>query len=70
MSYCIVDTGAVCDTNQHVHKTDSTLVPSQWETVLLSQWETLLQSNAVSHWLGKNQESALCTEPELIGQHI
>ena len=24
-----------------------------------SQWETLLQSNAVSHWLGTNLESAL-----------
>ena len=24
-----------------------------------SQWETSLQSNAVSHWLGANQESAL-----------
>ena len=24
-----------------------------------SQWETLLQSNAVSHWLGANLESAL-----------
>ena len=26
-----------------------------------SQWETLLQSNAVSHWLGANRESALWT---------
>ena len=26
-----------------------------------SQWETSLQSNAVSHWLGANQESALYT---------
>ena len=25
-----------------------------------SQWETSLQSNAVSHWLGTNTESALC----------
>ena len=25
-----------------------------------SQWETSLQSNAVSHWLGANLESALC----------
>ena len=24
-----------------------------------SQWETLLQSNAISHWLGANLESAL-----------
>ena len=30
---------------------DSRLVPSQWETSL--------QSNAVSHWLGSNQESAM-----------
>ena len=33
------------------HRADSRLVPSQWET--------LLQSNAVSHWLGANLESAL-----------
>ena len=32
-------------------KTDSRFAPSQWETSL--------QSNAVSHWLGANQESAL-----------
>ena len=25
----------------------------------LAQWETLLQSNAISHWLGTNLESAL-----------
>ena len=34
-----------------VIRTDSRLAPSQWET--------LLQSNAVSHWLGTNLESAL-----------
>ena len=28
-----------------------------------SQWETLLQSNAVSHWLGTNLESALIDIP-------
>ena len=33
------------------HKADSRLAPSQWETSL--------QSNAVSHWLGANLESAL-----------
>ena len=32
-------------------RVDSRLAPSQWETVL--------QSNAVSHWLGTNLESAL-----------
>ena len=32
-------------------RADSRFVPSQWETVL--------QSNAVSHWLGANIESAL-----------
>ena len=32
---------------------DSRLAPSQWKT-----W---LQSKAVSHWLGTNLESALCT---------
>ena len=30
--------------------------------LVASQWETLLQSNAVSHWLGANLESALITE--------
>ena len=34
-------------------------VPIQgWLYVAPSQWETLLQSNAVSHWLGANLESA------------
>ena len=33
------------------HRADSRLAPSQWETSL--------QSNAVSHWLGANIESAL-----------
>ena len=33
------------------HRADSKLAPSQWETSL--------QSNAVSHWLGANLESAL-----------
>ena len=37
--------------HQHMHRADSTFAPSQWET--------LLQSNAVSHWLGANLESAL-----------
>ena len=32
-------------------RADSRLAPSQWET--------LLQSNAISHWLGTNLESAL-----------
>ena len=39
--------------NKGVLRTDSTLAPSQWETSL--------QSNGVSHWLGTNLESALCT---------
>ena len=34
-----------------LHRADSRLAPSQWETSL--------QSNAVSHWLGANLESAL-----------
>ena len=33
------------------HGADSSFAPSQWETSL--------QSNAVSHWLGANQESSL-----------
>ena len=36
---------------QWEYRADSRLVPSQWETSL--------QSNAVSHWLGANLESAL-----------
>ena len=35
-------------------RADSRLAPSQWQT-----W---LQSNAVSHWLGTNLESALCMQ--------
>ena len=35
----------------HNNRTNSGLTPSQWETSL--------QSNAVSHWLGTNLESAL-----------
>ena len=35
----------------NVHRADSRLA--------LSQWETLLQSNAVSHWLGTKLEAAL-----------
>ena len=35
----------------HWYRADSRLAPSQWETSL--------QSNAVSHWLGANLESAL-----------
>ena len=40
--------------NRHVicTRADSKLAPSQWETSL--------QSNAVSHWLDANLESALC----------
>ena len=34
-----------------IHRTDSRLAPSQWETSL--------QSNAVSHWLGASLESVL-----------
>ena len=36
---------------QYMYRDDSRLAPSQWETSL--------QSNAVSHWLGANLESAL-----------
>ena len=36
----------------HCHRADSRIAPC-------SQWETLLQSNAISHWLGANLESAL-----------
>ena len=48
-----------------INRDDSRLVPSQWETSL--------QSNAVSHWLGANLESALIkrqTDPaSLMGSH-
>ena len=37
--------------NEGKHRADSSFAPSQWETSL--------QSNAVSHWLGANLESAL-----------
>ena len=33
------------------------------------QWETSLQSNAVSHWLGANLESALCIVTVLPHRH-
>ena len=41
----------VCTWSSLLHKADSRLAPSQWETSL--------QSNAVSHWLGANLGSAL-----------
>ena len=31
-----------------------------------SQWEAALQSNAVSHWLGANLESALCNSTSVV----
>ena len=34
-----------------------------------SQWETSLQSNAVSHWLGANLESALAFSPHVSVDH-
>ena len=37
----------------HAHRADSRLVPSQWETSL--------QSNVISHWLGADPESAVCS---------
>ena len=53
---------------QHLVQTVSTKFPL-WQSICLwyradsrlapSQWETSLQSNAVSHWLGANLESAL-----------
>ena len=41
---------------EHVHRADSRLAPSQRETSL--------QSNADSHWLGANLESALYTSAD------
>ena len=41
----------VAHTSSSVNRADSRLGPGQWETSL--------QSNAVSHWLGANLESAL-----------
>ena len=35
-----------------------------------SQWEMLLQSNAISHWLGTNLESALCGIYLICAQNI
>ena len=42
-----------CANGGIIIRADSSLGPSQWETAL--------QSNAVSHWLGANLESALIT---------
>ena len=44
-------TNLVQQHDQTISRVDSRLAPSQWETSL--------QSNAVSHWLGANLESAL-----------
>ena len=44
------------------HRADSRLAPSQWETSL--------QSNAVSHWLGINLESALMIQMLCYSFHI
>ena len=41
----------LCEPVMSRYRADSRLAPSQWETSL--------QSNAVSHWLGANLESAL-----------
>ena len=43
--------------NLYVIRADSRLAPSQWETAL--------QSNAVSHWLGANLESAMVMSESL-----
>ena len=48
--HCLLGVGRIAN---WVHRTDSRLA--------LSQWEMLLQSNAVSHWLGANLESAHST---------
>ena len=37
----------------------SPIAPRADSRIMISQWETSLQSNAVSHWLGANLESAL-----------
>ena len=42
---------------KYVYRVDSRLAPSQWEM--------LLQSNAISHWLGANLESALILHPDV-----
>ena len=43
-------------------RADSTIAPSQWETPL--------QSNAVSHWLGANLESALGIYDKIFTKHL
>ena len=54
------------ETIHHFSRANSRFVPSQWETSL--------QSNAISHWLGVNQESALIQAApylwELINHHF
>ena len=44
---------SICTTLWSYTRADSRIAPSQWETSL--------QSNAISHWLGANLESALYT---------
>ena len=49
-----------CISEDHIFRADSRLVPSQWVTSL--------QSNAISHWLGTNLESALYIDKSGLGQ--
>ena len=46
----------------YILRADSRLVPSQWETSL--------QSNAISHWMGANLESALYSVPDVSSQDL
>ena len=50
MLHCYYQTNLLC-MQGIIYRADSRFEPSQWET--------LLQSNAISHWLGANLESAL-----------
>ena len=55
---------SMCQTvDESTHRTSSRFAPSQWETPL--------QSNAVSHWLGANLESALtqCYKRNITWRH-
>ena len=50
-SVCLIGHSDICKVLNDILRADSRFAPSQWETSL--------QSNAVSHWLGTNLESAL-----------
>ena len=54
----------------YLNPTEPVYMPQSWFYRLApSQWETALLCNAISHWLGANQESAL-SQQWLIAYHL